>query len=617
MRIKDFSRLNIKEETIEVDKDGHAPYINFHDEDSDIIVLAYQPGVGKTYNVLKYIKENPNCFYFTDRHKVISENTSDWKKENIEYAHWEGFQRKCGNRNLKEIVKNYQLLPSIACSHCSRRCSYRGQFNLRNRVFAPFEYLSTSYVMNDLPDIVFLDESKININSVNFNRRDTLEWLHRISIYTDIPNIYISMMGNHNYWFFIYGGFKDLYQYHREAQNNAFEENNLSDVANLGRINPYSLSMYFEFAETYNDFNKESYNIPIWYNAFEIVNKAKKVVYLDASFNKYWFQYMLECYNGEVGFQRDFRVKIYKTDITNHKTIVYNMRHGPRGIWIPKESVKRYAMKWFPNHLKKIKEIYGEENVGLISFKEILKPKYSELFNIQYFGNLRSSNIFEQKRVIVVLGTYFGKKEQVYKHLKEIFDIVDINQISEEEETRKRYESLGWENISPSDPNSLHYTILRPKRRRRFTDSDPAELMGDGNDRNYDNYVTPVLWLQNGIWDSEMYQAFHRNRGLQNNRIIFAYCWFPPQILKEFKIESVNRNANDEKKFWEKIEKKEKQNRLMISFIDEIEKADRPKLLKTYLSEKYRIYGKDYRDNIEEFIQKYLDTKKVIKEPKK
>jgi hypothetical protein len=621
MRFKDSNGISISQETITVDRNVHAPFIDFNEEEADIIVLAYQPGVGKTYTILKYMIDNPSSFYFTDRHRVINDNIKGWKDKEIEYSHWEGFERKCSNQNLKDIVKHFHLLPSIACSHCRSRCTYRGQFSQRNRVFAPFEYLPTSYVMNDLPDIIFLDESKVNINKVRFNQDDTLSWLQRISLYSDMPVLYSDMMSNQNYWFFIYGGFNDLYQYHREAQNRAFEANELDDVANIGRINPYSLTMYFNFAETYNDFNRDMYNIPLWYNAFEVVNKGRKVVYLDATFDKFWFQYMLECYNGEVGFQREITVKIYKTDIVNHNTVVYNMRHGERGSWIPKESVRGYVMYWFPQHLKRIKEIYGEDNVGLISFKEVFEPKnhrYLELHDNPYFGNLRSSNLFENKRVLVILGTYFGTETHVHTHLKDIFDLDDISQIFEEEETRREYESAGWDYLlRPSNPNSLYNTILRPKRRRRFTDAHPVAYMGDGDNNNYDNLVIPVTWIQDGIWDSEIYQAFHRNRGLQNNRIIFAYCWFPPEILKEFKIESVNRNSRDEEEFWKRLEEEERQNRLIDGFIDDVNQSDRPNLMKTYLSETYRIYGKENRDDIEDFIQCYLDIKSKIKEPKK
>jgi len=78
MRRKDHSGISIIEETITVDKHGHAPYINFNEEDADIIILAYQPGIGKTYNILKFMENNPNSFYFTDRHKVIQDNTRKW-----------------------------------------------------------------------------------------------------------------------------------------------------------------------------------------------------------------------------------------------------------------------------------------------------------------------------------------------------------------------------------------------------------------------------------------------------------------------------------------------------------------------------------------------------------
>ena len=46
MRRKDHSGISITEEIISVDKHGHAPYINFNEEDADIIILAYPFVIG-------------------------------------------------------------------------------------------------------------------------------------------------------------------------------------------------------------------------------------------------------------------------------------------------------------------------------------------------------------------------------------------------------------------------------------------------------------------------------------------------------------------------------------------------------------------------------------------
>ena len=624
MRRKNHQGININEQEVNVNEFGHTSMLNFSDINADIIILAYQPGIGKTYNILDYMKTHPNSFYFTDRHKVIEDNIKGWKQQKIDYSHWEGHERKCNNPQLKHIVKDYKLSPSIACEHCNRgRCTYRGQFSQRERVFAPFEYLPTNYVMGNLPEIIFLDESKIKVDKLSFNQEKTVSWLQLIQENSNMPGIYINMMESENYPFFIYGGFDDLYQYYREAQNIAFKNNNLTLISKIGNINPHELSMYFRFAETYGDFQRDHYFCPLWYYAFDIVNRGTKLVYLDASFNKLWFKYMLECFNGEIGFDRDVSVLIYKTDITNKNTQVYNMRYHPtKPFWCPKVSLNsKYFMIWFPQHLKKIKEIYGEENVGLITFKMVsgLKNKrYAELFDNQYFGNIRSSNALINKRVLVILGTYFGTGNQVFEHLEKLFNIDDRQQIQEEEEQRREYERDGLEDfIQPLNPNSLYNKILVPKRRRRFTDSNPSEFMGDGDSRNYDNYVLPVMWIQRGIWDNEMYQAFHRNRGLQNNRIIFAYCWFPPQILKEFSVKSVERTQSKEEEFWKEREAEERNRRLIGNLIKEISVAEKPKLMKTYLSEKYRMFGRENRNTIEQLIDRYLEIKDKIKPPNK
>lgn len=236
-----------------------------------------------------------------------------------------------------------------------------------------------------------------------------------------------------------------------------------------------------------------------------------------------------------------------------------------------------------------------------------------DLSNTPYLGNLRSSNAFENKRVIVVLGTYFGTQNQLFEYLEKIFDIHDREQMVEQEEIRQAIGRF----LRPLHPDNLYNTILLPKRRRRFTDNRPADIMGDGDPNNYDNYVMPVDWLQSCIWDSEMYQAFHRNRGLQNNRIIFAYCWFPAKILNEFYIESINRDEVSEKAFWNRLEEQESKRRHMNSLVKDISLSIRPLKMKTHLSEKYRMFGDENRDRIGQFINKYLEIKERIKSPRK
>ena len=99
MRLQNPDEITINEKTITVDKNGHAPYINFDEEDTNIIVLAYQPGIGKTHNAIEYMKkkENVNSFYFTNRHKAIEERIKNWNKKNEPLpTHWWGFDTPNG-----------------------------------------------------------------------------------------------------------------------------------------------------------------------------------------------------------------------------------------------------------------------------------------------------------------------------------------------------------------------------------------------------------------------------------------------------------------------------------------------------------------------------------------
>lgn len=121
--------------------------IDFDELEADITILAHQSDIGKTYSVIQYMKENPNTFYFTGRHAIIDEIIKDMGITNLKYAHWEGFDRKCPRREVVEWHKENPLPIGIICSICKKEnCEYRKQFDARERVFAPYEYLKTDYV---------------------------------------------------------------------------------------------------------------------------------------------------------------------------------------------------------------------------------------------------------------------------------------------------------------------------------------------------------------------------------------------------------------------------------------------------------------------------------------
>jgi len=640
---------------IKINQQGYANPIDFSAQTEDIIVLAFQPGLGKTHMVLEYMKTQPNSFYFTDRHETIEENIKNWT--NVQYQHWKGFSRRCTNKYLKSLQERYNLNPNVICSYCTQKCSYIWQFTKRHRVFAPYAYLSMGQVLNNLPEIIFLDEKKTSADKLTFNPQTTVTWLQTIQNHSTMPSIYVTHMQNSNYTFFLTTGFQNIQStFYSDSMRNAFQAHNYTDLQIIAGINPYSLEKYFRLAQSYKDFTRPYYS-PFYYDAFDILNRNQqenfKLVIMDASFNPRLFRYFLEAFNGEIGFNKTVSVKIFYSRVNNRDTHVYSMRLSDEyPSWFPKASFRntRSMMKWFPNHLKKIREIYGEQNVGIITFQKIAQSGYSQLlgFNTQYYGGLRSSNTLKDKRVIVILGTYFESKNDVKELLKKLFDETDTRQIIEERETKEFVDQFLIQfGITTTRVPTTYDLILEPKKRRRYTDAKdyifdnewylegytpPSQIQNQQDEYDMINKrMYPVEWIQRAIWDDEMYQAFHRSRGLLNNRIIFAYCWFPPEILEEFTVTAIRRDEHDEEQFWQNLEHQEKNNMLMRSFINDMDElvaknkitlqniqhaislpSNRMGIVTT-IAKKYGMYNKTDRDIIKQMMFYYYQLKTRVK----
>ena len=112
-RIRDSKGINRSFKTIEL----LPKEINFDDmleqKGQNIYMLAHQPGIGKTYRVMEYLKKKIDedddftFFYFTDRHKTIEENIKGFT--DVEVLHWEGFERIFSNKRAISLYNNFHL----------------------------------------------------------------------------------------------------------------------------------------------------------------------------------------------------------------------------------------------------------------------------------------------------------------------------------------------------------------------------------------------------------------------------------------------------------------------------------------------------------------------------
>lgn len=540
MRIREQEDIDIVREIVAVDDNGYAEPIDFEKKDADIIVLSYQPGTGKTHNTRRFMESHPDSFYFTERHFTINEFKEEWNEQGIEYTHWRGFERRCENGRAQYLRDKYCVPAYILCRICNQSsdCDYRNQFNASERILAPVDYLLYPQFRDraDSPSYVFIDEKLSKTNTFRYDKGNILAALRVTERYNEeqrwdedtglsqlIENIEDDNLPEVNI-----GDVRGVRTLFSNAVEFALEHENMDDLETLTKLNLFELMDYIRWGSIYS-FDRTSYSIPFYYYAFDALSRTEdmKLIFLDATFKPDIFQYFLEAYNGEKGFGRDITVQIFDTDLHPQKSHIFRMRPER---WHPKcnftkPKFVKDTLKWLPNQLNRIRNIFGKSNVGIITFKDLANAiKLMGYENVVHYGDLRSTNAFEEIPVIVVIGTYFPpivkrdkkgnpKRKDIIRNIWEYF-------------------------VRDTDSYAIESTQIGenwPTQPRRYLDED-TEFREDD-----DLQIEPIAAVVS-MWDDEMYQALHRNRGINKHRIVFAYCWFPePDDLPYF-----DRDVHDE-----------------------------------------------------------------------
>jgi hypothetical protein len=556
------------EELSKLDKKLHL-HIDFDSiikEGYKIIVLNQQPGIGKTHTVMNYImnkcKEDKNFtfYYFTDRHKTIKEHLdrlkNNDKKTYNSVEHWKGFGKHCEEHPESENIDKLLgfNVPSDRVKDLFKLedyyNTYQKQFDNTKRVFAPFQYLSDDHFLKNPPNIVFLDERISQIETYTFDGEEIAKGLELIKA----PQEYIDRARRRNKedinFFRIEKVKKEIKKLHHNAVIGAVKQKR-KHLEKYKRFNPYKLFKYLEWGKIYK-YNIDSYSLPFYYKALDVLNLKKvPLVIMDATFNRHLFSYFLESYNGEMKQKRskthkgyeNLKVKILTSNVTNDKTIIYRMH--PKGVW-PKFSFttkKDTTWPWLLSDLHRLRRIFGDANIGIITHKELSWLFESMNFDVEYYGNLRGTNKLENKQVLVIIGTWlplppswedskdsYDKNKDYIDYLAKKYFLANINK----EDTMEVRMGAPM-NIEAEFPNI--YKDSKSKARVRATIE--SKLITLDNNEGIVKYLALKyadkanefpLSMINSIWYEEIYQAFHRNRGLRNQkdqRIIFSYAWFP------------------------------------------------------------------------------------------
>ncbi len=606
------------EEISNVDKNLHLtiPLDSYVKNKYKIIVFNHQPGIGKTYTVINYIlnkcrkDDKFSFFYFTDRHEAIEERlkTLDKEAKNKDdnkiiktFEHWKGFSRHCNDSSIDKLMDFRLPIDFIKDNFPVEKAyeEYLKQFKNIKRVFAPFYYLTDEHFKKANPNIVFLDESISHIETYEWNKDKISKVFEKIGT----PPEYIEQIDDKGF-FWDEEVRKNIEGLYYKSLIKSIEQRGKLDV--YKEFIPNNILNYLRFSKIY-DYEIDLYSLPIYYHALDVVGREIPIVILDATFNKNLFSYFIEFYNGEMqkirpksfkGF-KNLKVKVLKSDVTTYDTVIYRMH--PKGAW-PKRSfieMKDTTWPWLLDDLHQLRKIFGDANIGVITHKELSWLFESMNFDVEYYGNLRGTNKLENKLVLIIIGAWIpfppSWTDDNYQPDRDYIDTLIrkyfLIDIKEDDVIEAR---LG----APPLVESAFPDIYKPpdsKARIRISiDSKLLTRPGLGDLVRYKNadFVAefPLISV-NTIWFDEIYQAFHRNRGLRYPRIIFSYAWFPePKMVMLTKqnwipIFALNYNLRKEFKPMKEVGDR------IVTFNDSIRKVISEEV-KDRLFEFYRRYEK-------------------------
>jgi hypothetical protein len=459
--------------------------------DTDITVLALQPGVGKSTWARNYCKEHPDLSIgiASKRHNLLEE----FERE-LGFTHWYGLSHKKSlcTKNIKPLTDmglNASVICPVICTSEEREtCEYHRQFKARRACF-PTEYLNTNYINNF--ELLFVDEALHEATVYQYDEKAFIEGLQAFDDSKYLEQSIEAIRQRDWEYFLMPVVFTDdnvltVLDILRIKQRQALREN-LKDTEKLKQIlkfNPDALEKCLSH-------DVDRYPEPRMFHIFQIAQE-RPVVLMHATFNPEIFQRLLERYQSEL------KVKVYTSKVKNKDTKVY--RYTQRSFSKSQSSKNNEILQ---KVLKGLRSIYGED-IGIITYKDLADMLSISGFDVDYFFNTAGLNRFQRKKALLIIGTpsiSHSNKIQLYN---ELFN-ADLP------EDYLKYDIL--------------YDVQVQHQRPQYKGTK----------------LEAIAELDN----AEMYDAIHRSRGLIRNTEIHVLGNIPEKIYSEFSVTEVPEKEID------------------------------------------------------------------------
>lgn len=506
-------------------------------------------------------------------------------------------------RNLKD---KYGFNAGLICSNsCNKdeqkKCPYKKQFKNPKNIITVSAYHNTQYFyMKDKFrfDNAIIDESLQGYKPLELQEdeiRKSIDLIYEYVHNPDVKMFFLDIIENKE--LFLHDtnlehgkAIIDLVSIdQRKAIQKALKQKKDSDIETINNLKIYDIIKWLYYYSIYGE--DKIYGDPYIYRIFDLARQGVKVVFADASFNLLLFQALLGRYQYEDNLiprskllnakqlkpLENIDIKLYTSKIKNDDLTIYRM-------WD-----KNFFYRTYLHTDKDDLQYYIDQtrrkhpNIGIITYGEHVK-----LFNKEdestYFGNLRGLNSFEKKNAIFIIGSYLTNHINVLADYNALFltnyelkkDVwrprykeANVNDSEFEgnyyqewningklhnftipggfdeknpeplQEIPKKYEDLQEDEqkyipkLKACYESHVDITLMNQLKLKEGLNADLIDM----------EILFPINIYDKHLMDSEIYQAIHRARPINNpNTSIYVFGHIPSDIKKEFNTIKVARD---------------------------------------------------------------------------